>query len=75
MGRQIAVAATQVDEEMFLSFLRETADVVIFEDFAPTIEQLRVNSFSNELPYHYQRAFGNYCAKQSSLQTGLDRVG
>lgn len=46
MGRAIAVAASNVDEALFLAFVRETADIKIFRSFAPTTDELWVNDFA-----------------------------
>ena len=46
MGKQTAVAMTDLDELEFLSFLRETADIQLLESFAPSKEELFVSQFS-----------------------------
>lgn len=45
MGRQISVALTQKDEEEFISFLRQSADIQIIRSFAETDEGLFVTNF------------------------------
>jgi len=52
MGRQIQIATTQADEAMLLDFLRNTAEVRIFESFAPSTDELWVDNFSQELDSH-----------------------
>jgi hypothetical protein len=54
MGRQIPIIATSKDEEAFLTFLRDTAPIVIFESVAPTIDGLRVDRFSSAKDGHLQ---------------------
>jgi hypothetical protein len=52
MGRQIQIAATPVDEERFLAFLREGTDIAILECFSVSREELWVESFSASLQDH-----------------------
>jgi hypothetical protein len=54
MGQQIQIAATPADEEKFLAFLRDSADVQLFVPCAPTVEELWVNGFAPYGPYHTQ---------------------
>ncbi len=54
MGQQIQVAATSVDEEKFLTFLRESADVQLLVPCAPSVEQLWVDDFAPYGPYRTQ---------------------
>jgi hypothetical protein len=54
MGRQIAIAAIGKDEQRLLDFLRESADVQLFESFAPTCDELRVDDFASEYRGHIQ---------------------
>jgi hypothetical protein len=53
MGRQIAIALTQVDEAAFLAFLRSQADIKLIEGFAPSPSELWVESFSPEWTGHF----------------------
>lgn len=53
MGRQIAVAMTQTDEEMFLTFLHQMGDIILLESFAKTSEELWQMSFSKERRGHW----------------------
>jgi hypothetical protein len=62
MGRQIGIAAIGEDERMLLDFLRSTADIALFETFAPTLDALWVDEFAPEfrghICYHaWNRAF------------------
>lgn len=52
MEQQIDFIATQVDEEAFLAFLRETTEIGIMEGFADSKEALWVQSFTPELEDH-----------------------
>jgi hypothetical protein len=54
MGRQIQLVATNADEQQFLAFLHETADITVFESFAPHVRQLRVEQFNPMRPGHWQ---------------------
>jgi hypothetical protein len=56
MGRQLAIVATEQDELEFLAFLRSTARIELFESFAPTVGELRVECFASERAghFHYQ---------------------
>jgi hypothetical protein len=53
MGRQIAVAMTDVDELEFLGFLRASADVQLLEYFAPTKSKIFVDQFSPRTEGHW----------------------
>lgn len=46
MGRHIAVAASALDEDLFLAFLRETAEIQLFRYFASNQEELWVDRFA-----------------------------
>jgi hypothetical protein len=59
MGRQVGIAATSIDEESFLSFLRETAEIVLIESFAEAIDQLWVESFASDKIGHWTYAIWN----------------
>jgi hypothetical protein len=59
MGRQIGIVATEQDERDFLVFLRSTANIQIFEAFAPTIGELQVGSFATEKAGHYDYRIWN----------------
>ena len=59
MGRQIQIAATQGDEDAFLSFLRDTAAVRIFGSFAATPEALWVDTFDPNLTGHWGYSIWN----------------
>ena len=52
MGRQISIVATLEDERAFLDFLRTTAKLRIFENFAPTVPELWVESFAAQFEGH-----------------------
>jgi hypothetical protein len=52
MGRQIAVAATLVDENSFLEFVRSTASIKIAETCSPLKETIWVNEFAPNVEYH-----------------------
>jgi hypothetical protein len=54
MGRQIRVAASLLDEDLFLGFLRESADIQLFRSFAPTQEELWVDQFAPFGPMEIQ---------------------
>jgi hypothetical protein len=54
MGQQIAIAATAVDEESLLAFLRESADIKLFLPSAATVDDLWVDRFAAYDPYHTQ---------------------
>ncbi|MDZ4659482.1 MAG: hypothetical protein SH868_18075 [Bythopirellula sp.] len=54
MGRQIAVAATHVDELSLLAFLRSTAEVCLAESLAPTADGLWVETFGEYASAHQQ---------------------
>jgi hypothetical protein len=54
MGQQIAVAATSVDEESLLAFLRESAYIQMFRPSAATVEDLWVDRFAPYDQYHTQ---------------------
>lgn len=54
MGRQIQVALTPIDEEAFLSFLHNSANIVLLESFSKDIEGLWKNSFEPERFGHWQ---------------------
>jgi hypothetical protein len=45
MGRQVVVALSDSDEVEFLHFLRQSADIQLFESFASTESELRVDAF------------------------------
>jgi hypothetical protein len=53
MGRQIAVALTQIDETAFLDFLHGEADIKLIDFFAPSQRELWVESFADELTGHW----------------------
>jgi hypothetical protein len=53
MGRQIAVAMTNLDEAEFLAFLTDTADIQLLESFAPTKEGIFVSQFSPRRQGHW----------------------
>jgi hypothetical protein len=59
MGRQLPIIATRKDEEDFLAFLRSTAQIAIFECFAQTKQDLRVEKFSSERNGHWQYTIWN----------------
>ena len=59
MGRQIAVAMSDCDEEVFLAFLRSIADIQILESCAPTKEAFRVNGFAPRERGHWQYLIWN----------------
>lgn len=46
MGKQTAVAMTDKDEEAFLNFLRDVAEIQIYRSFARTQSDLLVQSFA-----------------------------
>ena len=54
MGQQIAIAATAVDEDSLLAFLRESADIQLFLPSAATVEELWVDRLASYDPYHTQ---------------------
>ena len=54
MGQQIQIAATATDEESFVAFLRESADIQLFLPSAPSVEELWVDRFAPFGPYHMQ---------------------
>ncbi len=54
MGRQILTATTPTDEELFLTFLRQTADIVLIESFARTKQDLWQDNFAKELAGHWR---------------------
>jgi hypothetical protein len=54
MGQQIAIAATAADEESFLAFLRESAEIQLFLPWAATVEELWVDRLAPYGPYHTQ---------------------
>jgi hypothetical protein len=54
MGKQTPVGATQEDEQLLLSFLRGRASITLIECQARTAEDLWVQSFAPELPFHWQ---------------------
>ncbi len=54
MGKQTHIVATLEDEEGFFRFVRETADVALFESHAPTIETLWKRSLEAERRGHFQ---------------------
>lgn len=54
MGRQIQVAMTDADEREFLGFLRSTATIQIFEQAAPTADQMMVDAFAPSEGGHWQ---------------------
>ena len=53
VGRQIAIAAIGEDERLLLDFLRDSADIQLFETFAPTREALWVEDFIPEFRGHW----------------------
>jgi hypothetical protein len=59
MGRQIAVVATEQDEQEFLAFLRSTAETAIFESVAPNTDALWVDAFAEEKAGHWQYRIWN----------------
>jgi hypothetical protein len=59
VGKQIQVAMNLADECEFLSFLRSTADIVLFESFAPTERDLQVTEFNRERTGHWNYAIWN----------------
>lgn len=54
MGCQVSISMLRQDEDAFLSFLRETADVRILRPFAPSEEQLFIADFSVAHPEEFQ---------------------
>jgi hypothetical protein len=52
MGKQIQVALTNEDKQLFLSFLKETADIVLLESFAKTKEGLWKDTFEKAIAGH-----------------------
>jgi hypothetical protein len=59
MGKQTHIVATLEDEEAFLRFVRETADIALFESFAPTADALWKQSFEAERSGHYKYCIWN----------------
>ncbi|TSD88640.1 hypothetical protein FFK22_011305 [Mycobacterium sp. KBS0706] len=53
MGRQIAIVMNDQDEQNFLTFLRSTCNIALFEYFAPTEDALRVEDFHPERTGHW----------------------
>ncbi len=53
MGRQIAIALSQVDEAAFLGFLRSRGDIQLFTGSAPSPPEIWVESFAPELAGHW----------------------
>lgn len=53
MGRQIQVALTYEDEQLFLSFLKEASEIVLLESFAPTKEGLWKELFEQQVQGHW----------------------
>ena len=54
MGKQTPVAASREDEQLLLSFLRTLASIKLVESQASSPEQLWVDNFAPELPFHFQ---------------------
>jgi len=54
MGRQTQVAMADADELEFLGFLRSTADIQLFESFAPSPELMAVPGFAPRDQGHWQ---------------------
>jgi hypothetical protein len=77
MGQQIAIAATSADEDSFLGFLRETAEIQLFLPCAATVEELWVNGFAPFSPYHSQYFIWNksYAWKPKFGQVNEDVSG
>ena len=59
MGKQLQVLMNTKDEENFISFLRATANLQLFESFAPTTNQLCVEKFSPNFDGHHTYAIWN----------------
>ena len=59
MGRQIHIASILNDEKQFLSFIKNTAEIAIFECQAETREKLWVKDFSENLEGHYKYSIWN----------------
>jgi hypothetical protein len=59
MGKQIQVAMNREDEKEFLSFLRTTADIELFETFAPSINALWCEDFNDALNGHWSYTIWN----------------
>lgn len=72
MGRQIALAATRADEQVFLAFLRGTAEIAILESFAETQDKLWVDNFSPQLNGHWTYTIWN---KSFSWEPAYKRIG
>lgn len=53
VGKQLQVAMNLADEQAFLSFLRCSTDIAIFESFAPTLSDLWVETFAPGLSGHW----------------------
>lgn len=53
MGRQLQVLMDTSDEELFISFLRETTNIQIIESFAPTVDELWVEEFNSRFAGHH----------------------
>lgn len=76
MGQQIQIAATAADEESFLAFLRESADIQLFVPCAPTAEDLWVDGFAPFAPYHMQSVLSGYMSNSDNcLWPGISGVG
>jgi hypothetical protein len=50
-GRQIAVAMTPGDEQVFLAFLREQCDLAILRTPAPSRDATRLEDFTPRRPH------------------------
>lgn len=53
MGKQLQIAATIEDENLFIQYLRESFDIAIIESFADTRAKLWVGGFNSELHGHW----------------------
>ncbi len=53
MGRQILIATAPADEKLFLTFLRQTADIALIERFAKTKRDLWQDNFAEEPNGHW----------------------
>lgn len=54
MGRQLAIAMSQVDEEKFINFLHATGEIALFENFSSTKEGLWVTNFASQMTDHWK---------------------
>ena len=59
MGMQTAVAMTEVDEAVFLAFLRDSAEIRLIRDFAPTCEDLWTDTMEPRGPGNWSYSLWN----------------